>query len=390
MKILMLEAAHYENVIKVASYHYTNLFSEDSCNEVLYISTPISPFHFLESKAFGNTLSRFKIWLLGGKRYKENLLGYVPFVLFPIYNKFIFKSKFIIENSLKFGLPSVLNFLKRNNFQEVDVLILSHILLGEVFDKVKAKVKIYRITDDITCFPTIPPRIKEYENKIISTADIVITTSLNLFERIKEIRPNDLYYIPNGVDFDFFQMSENIFPVEYKHIPSPRIIYVGAIDTWFDIDLVYFLTKELKNYSFVIIGPARINLNKLQECKNVYILGERNYNNIPKYLKNSQCGIIPFKNIELIQSVSPIKLYEYFSCGLPVVATASQELRKINSPALLSSTYEEFKNNIISALSITNKIKFIEFAKENSWRKRFEEINNIINKKRRNYETSSY
>ena len=376
----MLESAHLDNVIKVGSYHFANLFSEDKSNQVFYISSPVSIFHLSGKKNFQNTMSRLKNWIKGGKFYKENLFGYVPFTILPIYNKSIFKSKFAINNSLKFTFPNIKKILKKHNFLNVDIIILSHLLLHSTLDFVDYKFSIYRMTDDIDKFTQIPKKIKDTEEKIIKKVDAVVVTAKNLVDKVKNIEDKKNYYIPNGVDFEFFQNSKYDAPSEYYRIKEPRIIYVGAIDNWFDVELLRYCAENLNTYSFVIIGSIRIDLTKINSLKNVFVLGERDYNLIPRYLKNSHCGIIPFKNIELVQSISPIKLYEYFASGIPVVSIKSKELKNLNSPAYLASNYDEFLKFIKSAITedIRLKEEFIKFAKENSWRKRFSKIKEII------------
>ncbi|GAI05320.1 unnamed protein product, partial [marine sediment metagenome] len=110
----------------------------------------------------------------------------------------------------------------------------------------------------------------------------------------------------------------------------------------FDLDLLSFLAKKLNNVSFFLIGSSRINLNPFKGIPNIYILGRKNFKELPKYLWNADIGIIPFKREAVVETISPIKLYEYMACGLPVISTEWEELKVIKPPALLAKNKDEF------------------------------------------------
>jgi glycosyltransferase involved in cell wall biosynthesis len=98
-------------------------------------------------------------------------------------------------------------------------------------------------------------------------------------------------------------------------------------------------------------------------------------------LQHADVGIIPFKVTPLIESVSPLKLYEYMACGLPVVASRWRELEAINSPARLASSSEEFLrllHETLARLSDLKKQQFREFACRNSWQARGESVLKIF------------
>ena len=118
----------------------------------------------------------------------------------------------------------------------------------------------------------------------------------------------------------------------------------------------------------------------LNNIKNVYIIGKRAYEDIPNYLYYSDVGIIPFKVNSLTDSVSPIKLYEYMSVGLNVVSTNFKEMEYINSPSYIAKNYDEFCECIEKAIENKdiNRKENIDFAKENTWEKRFEEIQKYL------------
>src|SRR5581483_10218477 len=119
-------------------------------------------------------------------------------------------------------------------------------------------------------------------------------------------------YVPNGITVDRFATADRRAPDEYAGIPSPRVVYVGALEEWFDLELMVRCATAYPHASFVIIGPPRIDLSALAPYSNVHILGARQNRDVPRYLWNADVGIIPFQTTHpVIRSVHPIKLYEY-------------------------------------------------------------------------------
>ena len=58
--------------------------------------------------------------------------------------------------------------------------------------------------------------------------------------------------------------------------------------------------------------------------RELQLLGSRPHELLAGYLRHAHVGIVPFsftRHGELIREVSPLKVFEYSACGLPVVGT---------------------------------------------------------------------
>lgn len=367
-KVLMAVSNYYTSVFQVGSHHYARAFAKLGY-EVAFISFPISPFHKLVSKNTKELIEREDIYKNLGFNDGE-IWYYVPQTLFAPGKKPLFSSKFIIDNWYKFTYPNLIRVLKSKGFDKVDVIWFDSSIFAFFLDEIEYKLSIMRIADYSKGFSGMWPNYYLKEVELINRVDKIVVSAENLKEKynIKE-KPNVLY-APNGLDIDFFNNADTNFPTEFKNIPEPRVIYIGCIHDWFDTELVSKAAKALPGCNFVLIGPVQRDLSILENLKNVHIIGSRPYSQIAQYLTHSQIGIIPFKVNELINSVNPIKLYEYMICGLPVVSMEWEELKNINSPAFLSKNYDEFINNIELALNSTDKDNYISFAQNHSWSKR--------------------
>lgn len=378
-KALFAEYVGWRSPIQVGGHHYAKGFLKRGY-KIGWLLANWFPLKFFTHTEL--TRYAFNVWKTRGRLVEENVWEYSPLTLIPYTDFYFLKSHFIAEKSLSFTVPSLLRILEKAGFNKVDILWLDHLKYASLINKIKFDISIYRMCDYVPAFPNTPKSLVILEEEIMRQVDIIVISSRHLFEITKKIRKDNVYYLPNGVDFEHFYLGSDSLPEDFRNIPSPRVVYIGAIDTWLDIYLLKYCAENLLNYSFILIGPSRIDLSLLKNCKNIFVLGSKDYNVIPKYLKNSDVGIIPFKKTDLIKYVNPIKLYEYMACGLPVVSMEWKELKYINPPAFLARNRKEFVEMIQAALvskrNEKDKTKRINFARENSWEKRFKIVYGLV------------
>jgi len=373
MKIIMAEHTFIDSDIKVGCHHLADEFSKD--NEVLYISTPISLYHFLK-KDKEDLYKKYQIYKQNGYNHNKNLLEYIPMTISPIYNKFPFNIKYFGDNTMKLTFPNVKSIIKKMGFNSVDLLIISTPYFHELINLIDYKYCIYRITDDYSKFSHLPSYISYLEKNLVKKVDKVIVTSKPLQKKFSKIRDvNDIVYINNGVNINNFIRDNYKVPNEYINDSNKKVIYIGALENWFDKELLRKCAEKNKNVSFYIIGKDKIGLEELSYFKNIKILGVRSYKDIPNYLYYADVGIIPFIKNDLINSVSPIKLYEYASLGLPIVSTNWDELSNIEEDSIYkANNTKEFIEYLDIALSKEKDIKLKSFSKKNNWRSKSKEI----------------
>ena len=137
--------------------------------------------------------------------------------------------------------------------------------------------------------------------------------------------------VPHGVDFDLYQEKK----YDYKKIKllrklkKPVLCYLGTIRPFYDFDLIEYISHHNPDWSILLIGKEWINnreekkkfLNLIQQ-KNVFYCKEVSRKLVPYYLFHSDVCLIPYKNMDICRLVTaPLKLWEYFAAGKPVVAT---------------------------------------------------------------------
>ena len=370
-KILMAEYLEYSSPFTVGSHHYAGEFALNGY-EVLWLAPPYNFLYYFKDKELyekRKTISGKKLFTEG-----KNIYTYAPLTSLLYMNHKPFDSKLAAKLSLKLTFPNLKSMLKGNGFQEVDILWLTNIKYFYLTKLVKFKKLVYRCSDDLSGFKYIPKTMLSLEETLIKNADKVFVTASDLIEKKSYLR-KDLIYLPNGVNLDDFQKEIYEMPKEFLNNNRKRCIYVGAIDYWFDTELVKFCAEKLPNVDFYIIGPTKIDVSSLLGLKNIFLLGSKKYCELSNYLYYSNASIIPFKINKLTNSINPIKLYEYMSMGLNVVSTDLKEIKNLNSPALIAHDYEEFCKAIGEALeNCDSKERNYEFARSNTWSCRFQNI----------------
>ena len=304
--------------------------------------------------------------------------AYVPFSLIAPDLKPLFRSKLIAKQWYNFSYPNLMKIVLNKGFGEVDLLYVDSIYQPFWLKEISYKKSILRIHDKTSAFLGFSKSLKEVEHEIATSVDSVVYSAKSLERYVNELTPRQSLYVPNGVNFTFFQNAPRIKPSEYRSIKRPIAIYVGAMGQWFDFDLINTIIPLLPDISFVFIGPDNIAQKKIKKASNVHILGPKKIKDLPAYLYNSDIGIIPFntkKHKELINTVNPLKLYEYMACGLPVVSVEWDELRLIESPAKLCKTSDEFVRALRDrVMNPQDKVSFQEYAKLHDWSESFKNM----------------
>lgn len=375
---LWASSLHWNSASHVSAHHYARLLAERGW-DVAFVSYPVTPWHI--SKLGSEEVAiRFRSWRRKGERDLDGrLFSYTPLSLLPPLKMPLASEEWSFDNWHRFTCPNLVRFARKEGFGQVDLLVIDSYVQSFWLDEIDVRSSLLRITDNIAGMPWATPAVVERETELIGRVDCVAYTAREMEERIRSARPCKMIYTPNGAEIDHFLRAADDLPPEYAQIPEPRAVFVGAIADWFDTQLMAETARRLSHVSFVLVGPEMTDMRPLEGLANVHRLGRRPYETVPSYLKNAQVGLIPFRQDELVRSVNPIKLFEYLACGLPVVSTDWEELRRLDTPADLCGSVDEFvaviERNIAAPADPTG---LVNFARKADWRERFEILVNAI------------
>jgi len=273
-KILIAASNYWNSPYQVGSHHYARVFAANGW-EVFFISDPISPVHFL-ARRNEQLKERYRIYKGLYKSDIKNMETYVPMALITPNEKPVFNTSFVVEHWHNLTIPNVVNHAKKMGFGEVDILWFDSISQKFWLDSIKYKKTVFRISDRLDAFKKINKNMKILERELLDKANIVIYTARSLGSYILEYK-HKAFFVPNGVDASNFIDSNRGIPDDLKAIPSPRIIYVGAIDEWFDTELLFKVAEKMSEISFVLISSPNIDISKLKKRSNIYLLGRKKY-----------------------------------------------------------------------------------------------------------------
>lgn len=246
------------------------------------------------------------------------------------------------------------------------------------FDRISLTYNCMDSYEDFSDLQEYCPNLKSMEEELAKSADLIFASSKVLFEKMRQLN-QDTYLIPNGVDREHFSLiQEWEAPEEIRNISKPIIGYYGAIAEWFDIDLIDYVTNRFPEYSFVFIGRSTIELKNLDKKPNVYFLGEKPYQELPKYVQHFQATLIPFKQNKLTESTNPVKLYEYLATGKPVISVDLPEIHQFQDVVYIGKDYKSFASYLKEAMNREGwwvKRKRKRAVRNEDWNQR---VNDII------------
>lgn len=171
---------------------------------------------------------------------------------------------------------------------------------------------IYDCIDFHAALPHVTAPLAESERALAHNAALCLATSGPLLEHVRALGANQALLSPNATPAPQLKA----WPMRR----SASVLYVGAVESWFDFALIEALARAMPETAIEIIGQCGVELPRGLP-RNVVFLGERSHAHASKAMMQARVGIIPFKRDALVGAVNPVKAYEYLAAGLPVVMT---------------------------------------------------------------------
>lgn len=232
---------------------------------------------------------------------------------------------------------------------------------------------VYDCMDELSQFRNAPPDLVRRERLLMANADVVFTGGYRLFTAKSEHHHN-VHFFGCGVDVQHFSQARNdetTVPADAQ-FPSPVAGYFGVIDERLDYDLIRALAESNPALTIIMVGPtAKVNPDELPSAPNIHWLGQRSYDELPKYVKAFDVCLMPFALNEATEYINPTKTLEYMAAGKPIVSTAVADVVRNFSPIVtVANSHREFIDAVNQSAATQNPQRVadgIEMAKASSW-----------------------
>lgn len=337
-------------------------------------------------KDAGRIKKRFANWrkgVYGIRKIEDGLYVYSPLVLpFPYL-----KIARFVNKKLMFSV--LFKWLKVVGFREPIVwTFLPTGLSLDLINEIEPKILIYYCIDSFQASSKDAQKIKFSEKLLLKKADLVFVTSIELSDYCSQYNKN-VHYFPFGVNIDNFSRvlhTKDATPGDIAGIRRPIAGYIGGIHKWIDFDLVRYIALENRDVSFVFCGPIQTDISKIKDLPNVVLLGQKETEKLPRYVKEFDLGLIPYKITDYTRNVYPTKLNEYLSLGKIVLSTELPEITKFNREnnyvVRIASSKESFSKSIKQTLleppNKATESSYVEVAKKHSWTNKIKNMSSLI------------
>ncbi len=189
---------------------------------------------------------------------------------------------------------------------------------------------VYDCMDELSAFKNAPKQLLQRETALLSIADVVFTGGPSLYEA-KKTRHANAHCFSSSVDVAHFgqALDRSTEHAGLAHIPRPRLGFYGVIDERFDAGLIGALADAHPEWQLVMVGPVvKIDPASLPQRPNIHYLGQKSYDDLPKFLAGWDVCLLPFAMNESTRFISPTKVLEYMAAELPVVSTPIADVVK--------------------------------------------------------------
>ncbi|MGL1937334.1 MAG: hypothetical protein OCD01_20080 [Fibrobacterales bacterium] len=154
--------------------------------------------------------------------------------------------------------------------------------------------------------------VGHWEKQLLKRIDAVSAINQHLITQLNPHNTIESLALSNGYDETLFH-----------HTSKPpcrsirKLVFAGALNERLDIEKITHLANN-PEIEIDFYGPYHPITHVLAEHPSIHYQGSIPYGELPSSLKQYDGGLIAYRNITSIQKSDPLKILQYFGCGLPV------------------------------------------------------------------------
>lgn len=227
------------------------------------------------------------------------------------------------------------------------------------------------------------------EKKLMKRATWMTVNSHTLFSLHKNQRP-DVVVVPQGFRSNIYQ---HLSQTKIQRPVRPVIGFAGVLDDRIDYPLLYVLASKNPQWDFsfygIISGTSNGMVEKMHVLPNVSFHAAVPASELPLIMRTWTIGMIPYRMTAFTRQCYPMKLFEYFFMGLPVIATPILELYRFPEYVKIGKTAEAWERHIRywtdHPFTMPQKKRLQEVARANSWGEKIAAITRVVEAEEKPY-----
>lgn len=333
----------------------------------------------------------YKVDVIDYRSGKSGILNATNVRLLDICRLYLGKSKVLnkLKRVINFALVKGFIFL---NYKQYDYIWLTNSNLIRLLPRnfnLDCKL-IYDHMDDYSEFdmiknnPRLSRQTKHFNNITFSLAKYIFCSSESLHDNLKRSYPDlskRMITVYNALDYRFFLSSKPVNSTQnldlknklhqIKASKTKIIMYVGTIDTWFDFELIKSSLNQISDIIYVLVGP---NTAGYEPGSGIMFIGAVEHDCLYEIMQYADIFIMPFKVNKLIESVDPVKIYEYIAVGKPILIPKYPEVEKFAMFTRDIYYYIKATEYVLKLQDLVCKdglpagtVRNSQFIKDNSW-----------------------
>src|SRR5437016_1816455 len=185
--------------------------------------------------------------------------------------------------------------------------------------------------------------VAQAERGALLQADAVLTVSAPLRDYVVSlgVEPGRVSVVPNGVDATLFQPSppDPAGRARWGLGDGPVLGFVGGLRPWHGVEALPTLLEKLMGHHphlrLLVAGdgPQRGELERdLRErgvARSAVFTGSVPHEDVAELIRQFDVALAPYPRLDHPFYFSPLKLFEYVACGVPVVAAEVGQIAEV-------------------------------------------------------------
>jgi len=187
-----------------------------------------------------------------------------------------------------------------------------------------------------------------YQYALIELSDQTLVIPKSVHHELVAKYGKKIQWIPQSIHLETPRQGNGTSkePAQLAAVPRPRLGYLGPIFARLNLPMLREFLTQNRNWHFVYFGDS-----KGLELPNAHAISWRSPEELARFVASFDVGMMPYDCTDMKNlHCSPLKLYDYFLSGLPVVATPILALSEFKDLIYSGKTSRELTDAVIRAL----------------------------------------